>query len=112
VGEEIERRYRNWVASEDLVIFEAVRGESDLFISADKDLAVPAKQLIEECRAIIKDYIERCPQFKSSLQPLEPTSGAAPIIKEMIEASPRANVGPMAFSSSRGCLHKHKMSQV
>jgi len=96
VGEKIERKYRSWVASEDLVIFEVVKGESDLFISADKDLTVPAKQLIKECRSVIKDYIERCPQFKSSLQPLEATSGAAPIIKEMIEASQRANVGPMA----------------
>jgi len=97
VGEEIERKYRSWVASEDLIIFEVVKGESNLFISADKDLTVPAKQLIEECRAVIKDYIERCPQFKSSLQPLEAAgAAAAPIIREMIEASRRANVGPMA----------------
>ncbi len=93
---ELKKEYRRWVVARDLVSFEAVKGESDLFISADKDLTVPAKQLIEECRAIIKDYIERCPQFKFSLQPVEATNGAAPIIKEMIEASQRANVGPMA----------------
>ena len=93
---EVQRKYRRWAAARDLVSFEAVKEESDLFISADKDLTVPAKQLIEECRAVIKDYIRRCPQFEFSLQPVEAISGAAPIIKEMIKASRQANVGPMA----------------
>ena len=92
-----KREYRSWVRSKDLVNFEVLEGESDLFLSAEKDLTAQAQQFTEECRKIIQDYIERCPWFKDSLQPIDKTPGpVAQVIKEMLNASRAANVGPMA----------------
>ena len=93
---EVQKEYRRWVAAGGLVSFEVVRGESDLFISADRNLTSQAEQLVEECRTIIGDHIKRCPQFELSLQPLEAGAGDPQIIREMIEKSKRAGVGPMA----------------
>ncbi len=93
---EVQKEYRRWAVAGDLVSFEVVRGESDLFISADRNLTSQAEQLVEECRTIIRDYIKRYPQFELSLQPLETGVGDPQIIREMIEKSKRAGVGPMA----------------
>ncbi|MEA3328754.1 MAG: UPF0280 family protein [Candidatus Omnitrophota bacterium] len=90
-------KYRSWVTSKDLVNFEVLEGESDLFISAKKKLTVQAERLTRKCRKTIQDHIARYPRFKDSLQPINKRSSSIPqIVREMLSASRVANVGPMA----------------
>ncbi len=91
-----ERKYRECVESPDLVSFEAIVKETDLFISGDRDLSAEAIKSIEECRRKIEEYIRKYPEFKTSLEPCRVADGAPPIIKEMAEASSSVGVGPFA----------------
>lgn len=55
-----------------------------------------AKKLVLTCRTQIKDYITIHPSFATSLKPL-PHDGTAPtIVRNMLEATREAGVGPMA----------------
>jgi ApbE superfamily uncharacterized protein (UPF0280 family) len=93
----VQRKYRNRVRSRDLVSFRVQRKESDLLISAERDLIFEAERLTEECRKIIEDYIKRYPQFKHSLQPINTLDAPIPgVVREMLNASRLAKVGPMA----------------
>jgi len=94
-----EREYRDWVKAADLVRFTVTEKETDLLILADKDLSGPAKEAIGKYRAQIEDFIKINPAFKESLKPIEvkpPPGGLHPIIKNMLDASKLAGVGPMA----------------
>lgn len=91
-----ERFYRGWVKSKDLITQEIIVGETDLCISAEKDIKEIAGKIVRKYREEIDDYIKKQPEFKSSLEPLDSDSGAPDIIKEMIRASKLAGVGPMA----------------
>ena len=91
-----ERFYRSWVKSENLVKFEVIVEETDLLISADKDLSQQAKTLVEKYRKDIKDYIALHPDFLTSLVPVKIDEKASDIVKEMELAAQKANVGPMA----------------
>ena len=91
-----ERFYRGWVKGKDLVAQEVVVAETDLYISAEKDIKEIAEGIVKKYRSEIEGYIKKLPEFKTSLQPLDPDSGAPDIVKEMIRASKAAGVGPMA----------------
>ncbi|MDP8230354.1 MAG: UPF0280 family protein [Candidatus Gorgyraea atricola] len=102
----MERFYRKWTNSKDLIAQEVIVSETDLLISAEKDIKEPAEKLIKKFRAQIEDYIKKHPEFKTSLVPLElPRRNLRQlcwrrfrlgIIKDMLEASKLAGVGPMA----------------
>jgi len=87
--------YRSWVSS-DLVNFTVSESESDILISAGKDLKNEARNLIRKARQEVKEYIRKKPDFETSLKPLPPDGQAPPIIRSMLEATHRAGVGPMA----------------
>lgn len=70
--------------------------ETDLFIMADCDLTDLAMESAHRFRSQVEEYIRIHPEFRSSLVPLPDDPLAPPIIKEMIEASGVAGVGPMA----------------
>jgi len=91
-----ERFYRNWVKAGDLEVFEVKEQESDLLVSADKDLSKEAQQSLIQCRSQLQEYILKNPNFKDSLEPLEVDTNAPEIVRIMAEASQKANVGPMA----------------
>jgi len=91
-----ERFYRKWSGAKDLLSQEVVVDETDILISSEKDVREMAERLIRGFRKEIQDYIELHPQFKTSLKPLDPDSGAPDIIKDMLHASSLAGVGPMA----------------
>lgn len=91
-----ERAYRRWVKSDDLVTFEVVERETDLFISAAKDLGREAREAILRYRRDIEDYIRKNPIFYSSLEPISVKIDAPAIVKAMAEAGRKAGVGPMA----------------
>jgi len=91
-----ERAYRSWVGGEDLVKFRVVETETDLLISAERDLTKEAMSSIKRYRGQIKDYIVNDPRFESSLEPVEIKEDAPPIVKDMVRQAKVANVGPMA----------------
>jgi len=90
------RLYRHTCKSEDLVPFSVVVKETDLFILAEKNLQEDAKRAIMNCRAVLEKYIEQNAEFFTSLQPLPDDHKAPAIVASMIQASRKANVGPMA----------------
>jgi ApbE superfamily uncharacterized protein (UPF0280 family) len=90
------RTYHNWVKDSDLVPFRVVVQETDLQICAKGDYRMEALAEIKKCRTDIESYIARQPGFLESLQPLEATDGAPPIVLSMIDAASKAGVGPMA----------------
>lgn len=91
-----ERSYRRWVKSDDLITFEVIEKETDLLISARRDLSGFARESILNHRGAIEDYIKAHPQFFSSLTPIAIDFDVPGIIKTMGEAGRSAKVGPMA----------------
>jgi len=90
------RVYRQTCKSEDLVPFSVMVRETDLFILAEKNFQEEAKRATLNCRAALEEYIEQNPAFLTSLQPLPDDHEAPAIVASMIQASRKANVGPMA----------------
>jgi uncharacterized protein len=91
-----ERTYREKTTATDLVGFEVVVKETDLFILAEKELKKETTSAILKYRNQIEDYIANYPEFQKSLVPYRVSDLAPAIIKDMAEAAQRANVGPMA----------------
>jgi len=90
------RTYRHWIKDKDLVSFNIVVKETDLYISAATNLQRKATRITEKYRNILERYIERHPPFLTSLEPLPVGEGAPAIVKSMAEATAKAGVGPMA----------------
>lgn len=91
-----QRTYRNLVSTDDLVNFEVIVKETDLFIRAKRDLSREARESVLKCRYQLETYIAMHPDFRTSLVPLEADPHAPEIVQEMIHSSQLANVGPMA----------------
>ena len=91
-----ERFYRQWVKSEGLVTFEVKELETDLLISARRNLEARARESVLNYREDILSYIKRGRDFYTSLEPLNMVEDAPKIVKAMISASMKASVGPMA----------------
>ena len=90
------RSYRLWAQDKDLVSFNVVVRETDLFIRASSNLKSTAYNLVLKYRDLLEKYIERKPSFATSLKPLAVAKEAPPIIREMAAATRRVGVGPMA----------------
>lgn len=91
-----ERIYRRDYKSEDLTGFEVVVKETDLFICAKEELSSEAIGSTLKYRTQIEGYIEKHPNFQTSLKPLPFNILAPSIVKEMLRAGKIAGVGPMA----------------
>lgn len=89
------RDYRHWVQDKDLVSFNVVEKETDLYIRASSDLSNLARKLVLECRSQLEVYIAKHPSFADSLEPLPVTEDAPQIIREMADAAQNFGVGPM-----------------
>ena len=91
-----ERTYRRASRPGDLFCYEVVYKETDLFCCTSTDV----KPFIEErtlfYRNQLESYIRLRPEFARSLVPIAPDPVAPGIAAEMIEASRRVGVGPMA----------------
>jgi len=94
-GEE-PRFYRRWVGCRDLTGFTVKHGETDMFVLADRDLGRETAEITARLRREIEEYIETSERFAVSLSPVSPDPGAPAIIRDMIEKSAMAGVGPMA----------------
>jgi uncharacterized protein len=91
-----ERTYRNSILKNDLNVFNVTIQETDLFISADSELSQIALESVHRLRSSLESYIAAHPKFLTSLSPI-PYDGFAPeIIRDMMTASAKAGVGPMA----------------
>ena len=91
-----ERAYRRWVKSEGLITFEVKEAQTDLLISAKKDLQKQARESLLNYRHEIEDYIKHDRNFYTSLEPIEVKKDAPGIVRTMADAASRAGVGPMA----------------
>ena len=91
-----ERTYRNLIQDKDLVSFQILEEESDLFIRSTQNLKFFAQQALSFFRRQIKDYIAKHPLFKEILFPYPIDKSAPEIIQSMLTAASQCNVGPMA----------------
>jgi ApbE superfamily uncharacterized protein (UPF0280 family) len=90
------KTYRHWVKDKDLVSFNVVVKETDLYIRASRNLERKALKLVLKYRDALERYIERHPTFSTSLKPFPVGNDAPRIVKLMSESAGRAGVGPMA----------------
>jgi hypothetical protein len=91
-----QRTYRHDIKDLDLVSFQAVVKETDLYIRALRDLSFEAVAAIKEVREPLERYILEHPIFLHSLAPLAVEKSAPEIVQRMAQAARLANVGPMA----------------
>jgi uncharacterized protein len=91
-----ERTYRSASRPRDLVCYEVVYKETDLFCCTSVDLRSLIEQRVLYYRNQLDGYVVQRREFVESLVPIAPDPIAPRIIKEMIEASTTVGVGPMA----------------
>jgi len=104
------RTYRHWVKDKDLVSFNVVVKETDLYIRAQTNLKRKALKLVLKYRDALERYTERHPSFLTSLEPVAVGDDAPRIVTEMAEAARKATVGPMA--SVAGAIAEFVGSQL
>jgi ApbE superfamily uncharacterized protein (UPF0280 family) len=90
------RTYRHWIKNDDLVSFNVVIKETDLYISAQRNLETKAIEAIIKHRTPLEDYIRNHPLFLHSLEPYAVEDDAPDIVREMARAAETVDVGPMA----------------
>ncbi len=91
-----KRTYRNLVKTDDLVKFEVVVKETDLLVRAESDLSKETRESVLKYRHQLEMYIAKNPGFQKSLVPFPEDPYAPEIVRQMIQASQQAGVGPMA----------------
>ena len=90
------RTYRHWIKDKDLISFNVVVKETDLYIRASTNLKRKALKLVLKYRNTLERYIERHPTFLTSLGPFSIEEDAPRIVKSMAESAAKVEVGPMA----------------
>ena len=90
------RTYRHWINYKDLISFNIVVKETDLYICASTNLKRKAYRLVLKHRNKLEGYIEQHPSFLTSLEPLPVDEDAPRIVKAMAKATARVGIGPMA----------------
>lgn len=90
------RTYRAMTDPEGLVTFEVVHAETDLQISALRDLTPQASALVATFREQLEAYFAANPYFAESLVPVDASPGAPAIVRAMADTARTAGVGPMA----------------
>jgi ApbE superfamily uncharacterized protein (UPF0280 family) len=90
-----ERNYRQWVGS-GLCSFKVCVKQSDLLISAERELVESAEQALGRVRADVESYVAQDTEFLTTLEPYTPRPDAPSIIQEMAKAGRLCGVGPMA----------------
>ncbi len=90
------RYYRDWSKDRDLVSFNVVVKETDLYIRARRYLKNKALEIVQRQRSLLENYISRHPGFLTSLEPFPLGNDAPAIAKAMEDAAEKVQVGPMA----------------
>ncbi len=92
----MERHYRRRAQARDLRSFQVAVKETDLWVSAERDLKEETRDLVIRYRHQLEHYIESHQVFLTSLQPLPEDPYAPQMVAEMIRATKGIGVGPMA----------------
>lgn len=100
-----KRVYRKRIAATGLVSFHVAVKETDLWVGADVMLEQETRDLVLEQRRHLETYIKAHPDFMTTLLPWDDDPYAPDIVKEMVEMSRRAGVGPMAAVA--GAIAQH-----
>ena len=90
------RYYRDWSKDSDLVSFNVMVKETDLYIRARRHLKNQAFEIVQRQRSLLENYIARHPGFVTALVPFPVGDDAPAIARAMAEAAEKVNVGPMA----------------
>lgn len=90
------RTYRRKVSPQGLVAFEVAVRETDLAISAARDLSERARESIIKYRTELETFIGEHPVFAETFAPYAVPHRAPAIVKTMADAAAKAGVGPMA----------------
>jgi len=90
------RLYRHWVKGEDLISFNVMVKETDLYVRARRNLKRKTLKEVSKYRTLLERYIEHHPDFLTALKPIEIGEDAPQIVKTMAEATQSVGVGPMA----------------
>jgi hypothetical protein len=90
------RYYRDWSKDRDLVSFNVMVKETDLYIRARRDLRKKAMEIVQRQRSLLENYITRHPGFLTALVPFPVGADAPAIAKDMEDAADKVGVGPMA----------------
>ncbi|MHB8090777.1 MAG: UPF0280 family protein [Syntrophales bacterium] len=90
------RAYRNNIVKNNLKVFNVSIEESDIFVSADYDLAQESLTSLYKARQIIEACIKDHADFLTSLKPINFEIMPPSPVSEMLQASREAGVGPMA----------------
>lgn len=90
------RLYRHWVKDTDLVSFNVVVKETDLYIRACRNLRAKALKSVLKHRTPLEKYIEQHPLFLTTLEPYSVEETAPAIVREMVQVTQTVGVGPMA----------------
>lgn len=88
--------YRNLINKDRLVSFQVKVKETDLMVSASRNLEAETRELVLKQRCYLENYIEQNPQFLKTLKPWLVLGPKPKIIHEMTVAGEKAGVGPMA----------------
>jgi len=88
--------YRLGIKDTDLVSFNVVVEQTNLYIRAEHNLRDKAFRSAIKHRRSLERYIEHHPLFLTTLEPYPVERTAPAIIKEMAIASKVANIGPMS----------------
>lgn len=99
------RTYRNWTIKDNLREFNVTVRETDLFIKADSDLTSIALASVHRLRSSLESYISSHRDFLLSLSPVAYDPWAPQVVRDMMRASEKAGVGPMA--SVAGAMAEH-----
>jgi len=91
-----DRDYRKKVQASDLVSFHVTVKETDLFVSADRNLEHETRDLVINYRHQLENYILSHQDFLTTLQPYPDDPYSPPIVREMIRNTRGIGVGPMA----------------
>jgi ApbE superfamily uncharacterized protein (UPF0280 family) len=91
-----ERTYRNRILKNKFNVYNVTIRETDLFINTDTNLEDCAYRSADKYRTYLETYINKHPLFLKSLIPLAYDPFAPRIVRDMMAASSRAAVGPMA----------------
>ena len=91
-----ERSYRKRVSAGDLVSFQVVVKETDLWVSAESELKKETREAVFHYRRQIESYIHSHPDFLTTLHPYPVDPYAPDLVREMIAATRIIGVGPMA----------------
>lgn len=92
----MKSHYRKRVRSKGLVSFRILIKETDLWVSAESELAREAEALVFDLRYQVESYIQSHPEFLTTLKPYPADRLAPQMIKEMIRYTRDLGVGPMA----------------